>query len=370
MPLSSGVSAVGKLEAKSQVSAVAKEVLARRHLRSFLPPEDPTVDLYVDHFSGINFDDFWEQDGPRPPNPAELLRLCQLDRLYLTTAEFTNGNLEENEYELLVMMQNGIKRPARDMYEWVQQYCVEQCALYIALDDLVPQQVQTMVNTYMDIPCQLPEADGYSAPQLCMSCGNWWNLWSTGSLDVEDCFHALVRERRHLEMTARAARIVLSKRRSEGHLLYSLIEPFLLEPMAETFPCTRANLGDFLEKISVGEHGGNYKTFTSRFGTGADRLGGAVNDIGTVLDLEPKTHEIDLEVFTEFDMEGGCLGAYCISNRPLYDPKFGLMGDPGEYPDTYPVRHHGYDRGNEEEEEEDDDDDEEEEEEKDYDNED
>ena len=89
-----------------------------------------------------------------------------------------------------------------------------------------------------------------------------------------------------------------------------------------------------------------YTNFTAQFGFDNDRLGQAVNGLGQVLKAEKHTHEIDLEVFTEYDVEDGCFGAYCISNRPLYDPK-GSLYEGFAFEDTYPVRHHGHDRGNE-----------------------
>ena len=65
------------------------------------------------------------------------------------------------------MKKDGSKRPARDIYEWLQQFCVEQCAVLLALAEQMP----TFTD---DLPCQLGRADGYKAPQLCMGCARWW----------------------------------------------------------------------------------------------------------------------------------------------------------------------------------------------------
>ena len=87
------------------------------------------MDRTVDH-SDDSSSESLSDEGPPPP-PSEVARLLQAKRLYLTTAKGTHDlGLQEHEYELSVMMQNGVKRPTRDVFEWVQQFCIEQCARF------------------------------------------------------------------------------------------------------------------------------------------------------------------------------------------------------------------------------------------------
>ena len=107
---------------------------------------------------------------------------------------------------LSVMMKDGSKRPARDIYEWLQQYCVEQCAVLLALKEQLPKGAMPV-----DLPCQLGNADGYKAPQVLMGCASWWTEHGKGQV-----FDRLVHEWRRTERTAA---IVLDKVHPEGNVL-------------------------------------------------------------------------------------------------------------------------------------------------------
>ena len=185
-----------------------------------------------------------------------------------------------HHHALYVMKKDGSKREACDIYEWLQQFCVEQCAVLLALAEQMPAFAE-------DLPCQLGRADGYKAPQLCMGCADWWTKHGQHTWCNEpDLFDRLVRDWRRTE---RPAAIVLAQVHPEGFLLFQLIQPFLqLPPMATHFPCTRAKLGDFIEEISVGEQPSSYRKQSN-----------------------------GEEVFIEQDYEDGLLGGYFLSNRPL-----------------------------------------------------
>ena len=166
---------------------------------------------------------------------------------------------------------------ALPLSQWLQQYCVEQCAVLLALSERMPS-----FTSDDDLPCQLGRADGYKAPQLCMGCARWWTEHGHASWnDQPYLFDRLVRDWRRTE---RPAAIVLAKVHPQGDLLFQLIQPFLqLPPMATHFPCTRAKLGAFIEEISVGERPSVY---TSTF-------------------------------FHEYDSEDGLLGGYFLANKPM-----------------------------------------------------
>ena len=146
----------------------------------------------------------------------------------------------------------------------------------------------------------------------------------------------LIIQRRKLELTARAARLLLSKAHSEGHMIFDLIKPALLPPLADSFPCTRDKLSDFLEEVAVGEGRCGYNPLRKcPFGSGPDRLGRR-----THFELGANRPQWDWEAFMEFDCEGGCFGGYTISNRPLYDAKEAASPGKGYPCDSYPIRHY------------------------------
>ena len=230
-------------EEKARVKAaeqIGDKVLQRRHLRSFIENDEPLSNSQI------------------------ILSSHAIDFVY-------------------VMKKDGSKRPARDIYEWLQQFCVEQCAVLLAL----AEQMHAFAE---DLPCQLGRADGYKAPQLCMGCAGWWTKHQGQPFaDEPELFDRLVRDWRRTE---RPAAIVLAQVHPEGFLLFQLIQPFLqLPPMATHFPCTRAKLGDSIEEISEGEQPSSYRKDSD----GAD-------------------------VFIEKDQEDGLLGGYFLSNKPMQFP--------------------------------------------------
>ena len=248
-----------------EAERIGDEVLQRRQYRSFIENDEPLSNSHiilsshaVDHVPGAG----------RGKDPCHRT--------------------------LYVMKKDGSKRPACDIYEWLQQFCVEQCAVVLALAEQMPAFGHYPEE---DLPCQLGRADGYKAPQLCMGCAGWWTRHQGQHFPSADepVFNRLVRDWRRTE---RPAEIVLAQVHPEGFLLFQLIQPFLqLPPMATHFPCTRAKLGDFIEEISVGEQPSSYR----RESNGA-------------------------EVFVEQDYEDGLLGGYFLSNQPMHFTK--PNGDP------------------------------------------
>ena len=77
-----------------------------------------------------------------------------------------------HHHALYVIKKDGSKRQACDIYEWLQQFSVEQCAVLLALAEQMPAFAESKCQE--DLPCQLGRADGYKAPQLCMGCARWW----------------------------------------------------------------------------------------------------------------------------------------------------------------------------------------------------
>jgi hypothetical protein len=198
---------------------------------------------------------------------------------------------------LLVMKKDGTKRVARDIYEWLQQFCVEQCAVLLALEEEFPAFTKDS-SSCLPLPCQLGRADGYAAPQLCMGCARWWTDqgWNEDKSykDEPELFNRLVRDWRRTE---RPAQIVLAKVHPQGDLLFELVQPYLqLPPMATHFPCTREELGSFIEEVSSGEYPSNY--WKKRNGE---------------------------EIFNEFDEEDGLTGGYWLAHVPMEFPDVGLL---------------------------------------------
>lgn len=225
---------------------------------------------------------FIEDDSPPTTAPRGLL----LSSHAIDVCAAGRGK-DPRVHRLLVMKKDGTKRGARDIYEWLQQFCVEQCAVLLALQEELPAFTK---DSYMPLPCQLGRADGYEAPQLCMGCASWWTDqgWNDGKSykDEPELFNRLVRDWRRTE---RPAQIVLAKVHPQGALLFELVQPFLqLPPMATHFPCTRDKLGSFIEEVSAGEYESTYHK-------------------------EPS----GLETFFEHDAEDGLQGGYWLAHVPM-----------------------------------------------------
>jgi hypothetical protein len=63
-------------------------------------------------------------------------------------------------YNLQVMARDGTMRPARTVFEWVQQFIIEQCAMVIAVEESGAK-----VPEYR-APCEMARADGVDVPQV------------------------------------------------------------------------------------------------------------------------------------------------------------------------------------------------------------
>ena len=142
--------------------------------------------------------------------------------------------------------QDGSIRPARSIYEWLQQFVIEQCAVLLA----VPQACLYKDGEDWELPCQLGNADGYRPPTMqSMKCAQWWYTtrercpWAESFNEKfgpgrkvvkgkrgsggENVFNQLAEKRRDAERAVRTARVALPKMHGEGHLLFSLIQPHL-----------------------------------------------------------------------------------------------------------------------------------------------
>lgn len=124
---------------------------------------------------GVAFDDL---RGPmvRPVIlvSAENIVACE-PKLWLTVQA---GGLdsplppEHSFYKLKVMQQDGTMRDARGLYEWIQQFCIEQCALLIGMQE---KGVKVDLSEWGDMEaCALAVADRFDVPQHCMGCARWW----------------------------------------------------------------------------------------------------------------------------------------------------------------------------------------------------
>ena len=133
------------------------------------------------------------------------------------------------------MTMDGELKPALDIFDWLQQHFIEQCALVVEL-------IKEGIALPQNLPCQLAYADGgYVAPRW-MECAGWW---SDASLYAE-----LVRERRRAFSEVAAARIVLEKIHPCGHQIFELLKPKLGPAPLSEFPCEKARLGEFMEGLN------------------------------------------------------------------------------------------------------------------------
>ena len=68
---------------------------------------------------------------------------------------------EHSFYKLKVMQQDGTMRDARGLYEWIQQFCIEQCALLIGMQE---KGVKVDLSEWGDMEaCALAVADRFDS---------------------------------------------------------------------------------------------------------------------------------------------------------------------------------------------------------------
>ena len=89
-----------------------------------------------------------------------------------------------SKHTLEVMLTDGTKRPARSIFEWLQQFCVEQVTLRTALRKR-GIGVPPVGSSNAEMPCLLAYADDFEVPQMfnrvcarsVLKCADWWTMW-------------------------------------------------------------------------------------------------------------------------------------------------------------------------------------------------
>ena len=327
-PCGGGAGAADDDEEEAAPLATPKDVaicsLSRRSARSLVPagavapveeeaePEDDTGCFLCSMWS----EQWKDQEGDvggmmsLASYPARILRLS----ICLEDMEETDhiGMPQWGCDVLSVMAQDGSKRPAASLYEWVQQFCVEQCAALIALEEHGH-------DTSGKIPCALAEEDGFTVPQGCMGCGRWWTDGSLFAKLVRDTacpppcctsLHSLthshsphphphvplqVKDRRQYEMEYRAACVVISWQEQLPIDMMDALKPFIVGEMATTFPVPGSSLEDFMVRIGTGEYPAKWRR----------RAGHTV--------------------FLEGDHEDAISFHYCMSTHPMYMANHGAQ---------------------------------------------
>ena len=111
---------------------------------------------------GVVFDDLrGPMERPVILVSAENIVACE-PKLWLTVqAGGLDSPPEHSFYKLKVMQQDGTMRDARGLYEWIQQFCIEQCALLIGMQE---KGVKVDLTEWGDMEaCALAVADRFDS---------------------------------------------------------------------------------------------------------------------------------------------------------------------------------------------------------------
>ncbi|XRB18551.1 hypothetical protein RI054_18g83970 [Pseudoscourfieldia marina] len=282
-------SSLSRAQQLALLDEVCDEVLAGRARRSLLERDDPTSaatgasvgagasgvsatrTLTMTTFERSVFDeDVWDEEGSDDEDVWD-----------------EEGSTTTHVME--VMLTDGTKRPARSIFEWLQQFCIEQVTLRTALRKrgvAVPKDDDDD-DCLEDMPCLLARADQYQVPQLCMGCGDWWTVWSLCKKEEKEVLEA----HRSALMTACAAKIVIEKI-DTTNTIWKLIEPLVTPTWKESlqsFPCKKDDVATFITHISLGECPKRYFQ---------------------------KEDDQNAEAFWECDYEDAEHGAYLLSTSP------------------------------------------------------
>jgi len=221
---------------------------------------------YFDEATKAVYDAVIQRRQQRSLLPADAGGNLPTTKLWLSTED--DGDLESLNPKycaLKVMQQNGELRNARNLYEWVQQFCVEQCALLLGMEAKGVEHIKAhhVARSHGQMgpdmrACALFAADCYELPDFVPVVERWWT-----SIPL---FSGLIKARRAEETVARAARVVLQKVHPQGHVISGLVEPYLKPPMATSFPCAPEDLKKWLameiggsEYFAMEIGGGNFR---------------------------------------------------------------------------------------------------------------
>ena len=175
------------------VESIVKTSVARRKMRSLLPASRPESQV-----------------------PPRALFLLAMRAEYEEVPRFPRA-------QLLVMLKDGSKIPAGSIYEWVQQHCVEQCAVLIEMREQSYDVDDYRMGTRVSC-CALAFADGYEVPTF-MSCAHWW--------ESTELYQNLIDTRRQSELEYRTLIVAITKMQKENLVPTSISFEFLLTTIKE-----------------------------------------------------------------------------------------------------------------------------------------
>ncbi|XRB16715.1 hypothetical protein RI054_13g65590 [Pseudoscourfieldia marina] len=143
--------------------------------------------------------------------------------LRLTTFKDPEGTTTEKV--LRVTLKDGSTRPANSIFEWVQQLCVEQMALRMALRERGIAMPEDETSIDARLPCCLVARDqGIDIPTIGY-CGWWWTLWSLGLKEEK----RLVEAHKNAVHAYRTAREAVNAHDPTG-TVWKLVEPLVKAP--------------------------------------------------------------------------------------------------------------------------------------------
>ena len=286
-------SSLSRAQQQALLDEVCDEVLAGRARRSLLKPahddDDPTsaaTDAGASAGAGAS--------------GVSTTRTLIMTTFQQSVFDEEGSSGTTTTHVMEVMLTDGTKRPARSIFEWLQQFCVEQVALRTALRKrgvAVPEDDDDE-DCLEEMPCLLARADKFRVPQLCMGCGDWWTMWNLCKKEEKEVLEA----HRIALMTACAAKIVLQKL-DLTNTIWKLIEPLVTptwKQSLQSFPCKKDDVATFITHISSGE-------CPKRF-------------------FQKKDDE-NAEAFWECDHEDGEYGAYLLSTSPDLNARGVAQGD-------------------------------------------
>ena len=165
---------------------------------------------------------------------------------------------------LLVVLQDGTKRPAGSFYEWMQQRCIEQCAMLLAVKkellesrgdlEWLPDRMERQSE-------RLNLATGWGnfrgPTNMVFGCASWWR-GSNASILSE--LESLINDRRQSELEYRTLIVAIPKMQKEClvsntsisfEFFFMDVKKMLVPDLLSNFPCRKEDFGTWLKKDAL-----------------------------------------------------------------------------------------------------------------------
>ena len=170
---------------------------------------------------------------------------------------------EYSKCTLLVELQDGTKRPADSFYEWMQQRCIEQCAMLLAIKkqllesrgdlEWLPDRMERQserLNLATEGCANFPI-------NVVFGCASWWR-GSNASILSE--LESLINDRRQSELEYRTLIVAIPKMQEEGlvsntsisfEFFLTHVQKMLVPDLLSNFPCRKEDFGTWLKKDAL-----------------------------------------------------------------------------------------------------------------------